>query len=262
MALLSMSRNHRFAGAAVLAGALLTGCLNDGTAPREFRIEDATLLSRPAAPVLPATLGFSSLGIGGQRDGFLYVPSTYNADTPAPLVVLLHGAGETSLQWHNDDLSGIAEEFGLVILAPDSRLRSWDLLVRGSFAGDVPFIDGALDHVFERVNVDPARVAMAGFSDGGSYALSLGLINGDLFTHVVGFSPALIFAPERRGEPGVYLTHGSNDGVIPVSNSRDNLVPLLRQAGYTVEFVEFNGGHSLPVAVARTALAWVTGATP
>ena len=67
------------------------------------------------------------------------------------------------------------------------------------------------------------------------------LINGDLFNHVIGFSPALLFAPERRGTPDVFISHGTNDPVISVTNSRDNLVPALRQAGYLVEYVEFDG---------------------
>jgi hypothetical protein len=34
--------------------------------------------------------------------------------------------------------------------------------------------------------IDPARLAFAGFSDGGSYALSLGVTNGDVASHVIG----------------------------------------------------------------------------
>ena len=39
--------------------------------------------------------------------------------------------------------------------------------------------------------IDPSRIAMAGFSDGASYSLSVGLANGDLFSAVFGFSPGL-----------------------------------------------------------------------
>lgn len=247
----------------VLAAALLTGCLGNGTEPREFRVEDATLISRPGTPAAQApAAGFISLGIGAQRDGFIYVPTTYDHATPAPLLVLLHGAGETSLQWHTDEISGLAEEFGFVIMAPDARSRSWDFINEGRFSGDVTFIDAALDRVFDLGNIDPTRVALGGFSDGGSYALSLGLINGDLFTRVLGFSPGLVFAPERRGQPDIFISHGSTDPVVSIANSRDVLVPLLRDAGYLVEFVEFNGSHSLPLSVARTAFTWIRGTAP
>jgi len=65
----------------------------------------------------------------------------------------------------------------MVVLSVDSRAASWDLRY-GAFGPDVELIDRALAHAFERCNVDPARVAIGGFSDGASYALSLGLTNG------------------------------------------------------------------------------------
>lgn len=249
-------------GLAAVCAAMATACLGDPTPPRQFRIADATLESRPGTPAAqgPAA-GFTSLGIGAQRDGFIYVPSTYDHSVPVPLVVLLHGAGETSLQWQSDEMRGLAEEFGFVLMAPDARARSWDFLIEGHFGSDVVFLDLALDRVFDLCNIDPTRVVLAGFSDGASYALSLGLINGDLFNHIIGFSPALLFAPERRGTPDVFISHGANDPVISVTNSRDNLVPALRGAGYMVEFVEFDGGHAVPLSVARSAFTWI-GAAP
>lgn len=251
------------AATAAASAAMVASCLGDATQPRAFRVEDATLLSRPATPGAQApTPGYISLGLGSQRDGFIYVPATYDHATPMPLVVLLHGASETSLQWHTDEISALADEFGVIIMAPDSRLRSWDFLNEGRFAADVVFIDGALDRTFLLCNVDPARVALAGFSDGASYALSLGLINGDLFTKVAAFSPGIVFAPVQRGQPDIFISHGSTDPVLSLANTRDNIVPLLREAGYTVEFVEFNGGHTLPLSVARSAFAWIAEATP
>ena len=77
-----------------------------------------------------------------------------------------------------------ADQAGVVVLAPDSRGTTWDA-IRGSFGEDVVFLNRALEHVFAHVAVDPARVGVGGFSDGASYALSLGLANGDLFSRIV-----------------------------------------------------------------------------
>lgn len=60
-----------------------------------------------------------------------------------------------------------------ILLAPDSRGRTWDFIL-GDYGPDVRFIDRALDHVFKRYNVHPGHIGIAGFSDGASYALSLG----------------------------------------------------------------------------------------
>lgn len=54
---------------------------------------EGRLLSRPTHPTATASPGLHPLGLDGQRDGFVYVPKTYQADRPAPLVLMLHGAG-------------------------------------------------------------------------------------------------------------------------------------------------------------------------
>src|SRR3712207_7974813 len=51
----------------------------------------------------------------------------------------------------------------------------------------------------------------AGFSDGASYALSLGIPNGDLFTHLVAFSPGFAAPDGQRGHPRVFVGHGVDD---------------------------------------------------
>src|SRR5947209_9737865 len=141
------------------------------------------LLARPALPNERAfTAGLHPLELDDKRDGLCYVPASYEPDTPAPLVVMLHGAGSTA---HNGlaPLLPFADKHGLLLLAPDSRLRTWDVIM-GSYGPDVSFLDQALTRLFQRHKVDATHVAIGGFSDGASYALSLGLSNGDLFTHI------------------------------------------------------------------------------
>src|SRR5215213_9583186 len=57
--------------------------------------EEGRLRARPEAEVISASpVGLRPLGLDAPRDGYLYVPTTYRMERPAPLVVLLHGAGE------------------------------------------------------------------------------------------------------------------------------------------------------------------------
>lgn len=60
------------------------------------------------------------------------------------------------------------------------------------------FIDSALASVFRRCNVDAGRIIIAGFPDGASFALPLGLVNGDLFRKVVAFSPGFVVLGSGR----------------------------------------------------------------
>jgi phospholipase/carboxylesterase len=101
-------------------------------------------------------------------------------------------------------------------------------------------------------------VAAGGFSDGASYALSVGLGNGDLFTHVLAFSPGFMAPAVVVGEPRVYVSHGSRDEVLPIGCSR-RIVPELGRAGYDVRYHEFDGPHTVPEAVARGAVDWFLG---
>src|SRR4051794_17435629 len=139
--------------------------------------ERGRLMGHPAKVDGTAPTGLHALGLEDGRDGLLYVPSGYRADRPAPLVVMLHGAGGNARDAMGP-LRGLTDLAGFLLLAPDSRGRTWDVLL-GGFGPDVAYINRALEWSFGRYAVDPSRVAVAGFSDGASYALSLGLGNGD-----------------------------------------------------------------------------------
>ena len=189
------------------------------------------------------------------RDALLYVPGSYDPSVPVPLLVMLHGgAGDAD---GTRPLFEIADSLGMAVLSPDSRDYTWDMVAWGEFGEDVEFIEEALEYVFERVAIDPDRLALGGFSDGASYTLSLGLTNGDLFTHLLVFSPGLMRPSTLVGRPPVYLSHGTDDASLAVEFSRDQVVPILRHEGYEVTYVEFDGGHVVPKWVAEESMGWL-----
>jgi phospholipase/carboxylesterase len=161
------------------------------------------------------------------------------------LLLALHGAGGSGAA-HLKLLRATADELGLIVLAPDSRSATWDLIAQEAFGPDLAFIAQALRHVAERWEVDPDRVAISGFSDGASYALSLGLANGELFGDLVGFSPGFLTVVERVGRPRVFVSHGTRDPILPVDRCSRSIVPALRHAGHEVIYREFEGGHAIP----------------
>jgi dienelactone hydrolase len=129
-------------------------------------------------------------------------------------------------------------------------------VVLGAFGPDVAFVDQALAWTFERCAIDPSYVAVAGFSDGASYALSLGLANGDLFERVMAFSPGFVAPAPPQGRPRLFLSHGTADTVLPIDRCSRRIVSLLRQADYDVTYQEFDGPHTVPPDIAQTAVAW------
>jgi phospholipase/carboxylesterase len=218
---------------------------------------DGRLTARPSATVTTAG-GTRALGLDQGRDAILRLP-TKTAGTALPLLVLFHGAGG-SADGVLRRLGAAAENAGVAVLAPDSRDSSWDA-IRGSFGDDVAFVNRALERVFETVAVDAARVAVGGFSDGATYALSLGLINGDLFQRVAAFSPGFVVDGTPHGHPRFFISHGTADAILPIGSSR-SIVADLRRRGYDVTFREFDGSHEVPAGIARDGMQWVAAAAP
>jgi phospholipase/carboxylesterase len=216
--------------------------------------DDGRLTARPGMTVA-GTLSSGPLGLGaGGRDGVIQMPSVLPKG-PVPLLLFLHGAtqsGAGSLR----RISAAADEAGVAVLAPDSRGTTWDA-IRGGFGDDVAFLNRALEHVFARLAVDPARLAVGGFSDGASYALSLGLANGDLFPRVVAFSPGFVIPAEAHGRPRFFVSHGTADQILPIDQCSRIIVPRLRSRQYDVTFREFEGRHEVPPQVATEGLQWL-----
>jgi phospholipase/carboxylesterase len=218
----------------------------------------ARLLARPRTPSGPPPKpGLQELHLERRRDGFLYIPEGYAADRPAPLMILFHGAGRRAANALGP-IQKLADGAGLILLAIDSRSETWDVL-EGGYGPDVAFLDRALDLAFSRCAVDPARIAAEGFSDGASYALSLGVTNGDFFTHVIAFSPGFLAPKDQRGKPKVFLSHGTRDEILAIGSTSRRIVPQLRDAGYDVVYREFDGPHTVPDPIAREAVSWFTG---
>jgi phospholipase/carboxylesterase len=132
-------------------------------------------------------------------------------------------------------------------------------VIRGGYGPDVAFLEQALSAVFARFAVGP--LAVSGFSDGASYALSIGLANGDLFGHVLAWSPGFMAPPDLAGRPRVFVSHGTDDRVLPIDRCSRRLVPVLRADGYDVRYEEFEGGHVVPPDVLAASLDWF-GARP
>ncbi|MBV9666261.1 MAG: hypothetical protein JOZ37_20030, partial [Actinobacteria bacterium] len=144
--------------------------------------------ARPSGDELEAYDG--PLGVGSDRDGVLYIPDT--AEKKAPLLVFFHGATGTGRRELRAVVAA-ADRYGVVVLAPDARSpHSWDIIANGGFGPDPEFIDQALESVVDRYAVDTSRIAIGGISDGASYALSIGLSNGDIFEAVIAFSPGFV----------------------------------------------------------------------
>ena len=220
--------------------------------------ETGRLQARPGAvdPATPWPLpsGLHPLGMGGARDGRLRVPAdTTLAGKPLPLIVMLHGAtgnAERTLR----RILPIADQ--ALVALPESLGGTWDVL-EGGYGPDIARLDAMLARLFAAWPIDPARCAIAGFSDGASYALSLALMNGDLFSHGLIFSPGFAAPIDIVGRARLFLSHGTEDEILPIEPCSRRLAPRLHRGGWPLRYLEFNGGHELPEVILREALAFL-----
>ncbi|GII23968.1 alpha/beta hydrolase [Planosporangium mesophilum] len=220
----------------------------------EENAQHGRLTARPARPVsASARTGLLSFeGPAGDLLGLAYVPAPCDG-AGYRLALLLHGAGG-SPRHGLDLLLPVADEHRFLLLAPKSTLATWDVIVDG-FGKDVRRIDRMLEETFDAYPVQD--VVVGGFSDGASYALSLGLTNGDLFSAVLAFSPGFAAPLVLHGQPRVFISHGVADTVLPVDACSRRLVPRLEAMAYPVVYDEFDGGHEVPGHVVNHAVSWL-----
>jgi phospholipase/carboxylesterase len=240
---------------ATIAGSALTSLALGGACSATAREgADGRITARPHADVKTTAERERRLGLEPGRDGILRLPPNTGSD-PLPLFVLLHGAGggaEGILR----RLGSASDAAGIVVFAPDSRGATWDA-IRDWYGPDVRYLNRALARVFETVNVDASRIAIGGFSDGATYAISLGLINGDLFSKVVAWSPGFVARGSTNGRPRFFISHGTSDRILPIDQCSRKIVPALGRHGCQVTFREFDGGHTVPADIASAAMEWL-----
>ncbi|MGC4080925.1 MAG: PHB depolymerase family esterase [Vicinamibacterales bacterium] len=182
-------------------------------------------------------IGKSRLGIAdGERDGTVYVPQSYKKGVPMPILVMLHGFRSTAEAVRYT--FPLAEEFGVIVLAPESRDITWGQSSPG-FDTDSRFIGMAFRWVSEVLTIDPDHVAMGGVSDGANYALNMGLAYGDTFNHLMIFSSGILAPFRKQGKTRVFLAHGTRDEQMPIDRTGRRFASELKADGYDLTYREY-----------------------
>jgi len=211
------------------------------------RPEVLRLVAHQRQPALAQ--GTHQLSFADGRKAVLHVPPQADAQR-LPLLLLLHGA---AAQHGGGDHLALAHAIRhhSLLLIPDALSTSWDFL-RGGFGAGLAFLDRAMLWTMQRYQVDEHAMTIAGFSDGASYALSVGLMNGRLFSDIVAFSPGFMAPLRRDGDPRIFIAHGKEDAVLSVQRGQA-IAQHLAGEGYQVDYQEFDGAHIVSPPLARAA---------
>jgi predicted esterase len=259
----------------LLAPALLA--LAQPSAHPELPFLTAALQDSPSANPGPTVLN-SETGrtLALPDDAVAYVPAS--AGPNPPLLVLLHGAGRGRL-WMIEHFRAEADKRGIVLLAPTSKGVTWDAVSvalapstrdsplemkmgrRFSTSRDSKRVDAAIANLAIAVAFDRARTVLAGFSDGATFALAMGMARSETFAAMIAWSPGIAIEASRpaRGRR-VFVSHGRKDPTLHFEVTCGDIVPLLKTEGAKVSFVAFDGVHEMPAEASDAFLDATFGA--
>lgn len=188
----------------------------------------------------------------GQYRSLVYVPGSVRPETPAPMVVVLHGANTTAEQQRAANLFdplAVREKF--IVMYPDHEtdstlgqhpLQSWhfyDPLEMQRGVGDAQAIAELTRQAMATWNVDPERVYVVGMSAGGWMTSIMGATYPDLYAAIGvaeggGYGIGLAGLAQPLGplilQPGIlalaaYQAMGSHARVVPVINFQGDRDP-------------------------------------
>jgi polyhydroxybutyrate depolymerase len=199
----------------------------------------AAALALTAASLSPATAQTIDAGRGPVP---LTVPARYDASTPTPLIVSLHGYTSTGARHDRAwGISALADKYNYLTISPDGDHEPggdgntfWNASdaccnFYGSENDDSGYIRRIIDQVRAKYNVDPARIYVIGHSNGGFMAYRMAYEHSDVIAGIVSLAGAAEL--QDRDPPPfpvhVLQIHGTDDGTIAYNGGeiRDHRYP-------------------------------------
>lgn len=212
---------------------------------------------------LPPPPNTGSICLGDDPDDresvWMYVPETYSPDTPAPLVVALHGGSGRGRAFLWSWIKA-ARSRGAIVVAPTSVGPTW--AIQGE-DHDTLRLAEIVAFVRSKWAVDPTRILMTGMSDGGTFTWTSGLEASSPFTHLApvaaAFHPMLV----QMGYPGrvkglpIHIIHGARDWMFPVGMARE-ADAYFRAAGASVTYLQIEDlSHTYGPDLSTTIMDWL-----
>ena len=210
----------------------------------------------------------------------LVKPDGFQVDGSHPLLVFLHGFGASMY-----DLASLAPALDAtgytyaffnapyrVDLGFGSTGYSWSADRPGvqPVAGPVDvdsLLDAALAEVIAATGAMPGNIRLGGFSQGAGLTLRHGLLRPKTFTALAVLSGFFRDAetvkpmlPAERIQP-IFLVHGRQDQLIPLQQAHETK-RFLEEAGYPVEYHEYDMAHTITDAVLSDLRPWLHQALP
>jgi predicted peptidase len=206
-----------------------------------------------------ALLIFAALGRAEMKPGFhdrvhkdadgkeakyvIFVPHEYDGKRPVPVILFLHGAGETGTDGEKQARVGLGKyvrahekTFPFLVVFPQSQKRTW-----AADSDDGKRALAILDEVQTEFVTDPKRLYLTGLSMGGFGTWSMAAKYPDKWAAIVpicgGGNPN---AADKIKDIPCWCFHGADDPRVKVEKSRE-MIEAMKSAGGHPKYTEFPG---------------------
>ncbi len=162
----------------------------------------------------------------------VHIPESYSPDTPAPLVINLHGYSSTMFdQQEVTKMNAKADEEGFIAVHPQALgdPPSWHGPLPGlPGQADKDFFAVLLNYLQTLINIDPQRIYATGLSNGATMSNALGCFMADTFAAIapVAGGHTDFGNCENRQPISVLVIHGTQDLIIPYEGRADEVTPV------------------------------------
>lgn len=206
---------------------------------------------------------------GERREYLLHVPGSYDASTPVPLVITLHGFAQwPANQAYVSQWNKLADEEGFIVVYPSGtgfpkRWRaSWDESDPQAVDKEVQYFKDLLDQLSRDYKIDPEQIFVNGLSNGAGMALRLACELPERVAAIGGVAGAYLvdLGGCPGGVPGIFF-HGKADPIVPFEGgpSERFAMPFPNIANFVDDYAQLN--HCEPGAQVFLTQGNVSGAS-
>jgi polyhydroxybutyrate depolymerase len=185
----------------------------------------------PREPKLSGKIHQGKINVGKRDRSYLtYIPEKLAVEPG--LIIAMHGTGMDAArmrQWTGYELDSLAEQYGFMVIYPDGYKGNWnDCRTNSPFEAkkenidDVGFVQSLINKHEQEQHIDPAKVFVFGFSNGGQMAMRLAMERPKLITAICAIS-ANLPTPETCS----CIAEGPTSKIMLVTGTEDSLNPYM-----------------------------------
>ncbi|MEC8890417.1 MAG: alpha/beta hydrolase [Chloroflexota bacterium] len=197
------------------------------------------------------------------------IPRGHSKEAEIRGIILLHGYGS-----HMGDLAGLAQMIGdnkYTFFCPNAPIQmdvgygqkgySWYAMDQTGGTSRVDealvYLDATLGEITDRYEIDRSELVIGGFSQGGMLAIHAGVASGRSLKGIISMSARLVSESEiQSSQTPVFISHGSNDQVVSVSEGR-KARDVLENSGHLVTYREYPMAHEINSACMKDLNTWL-----